>query len=171
MSEVERIAREAVALCADLLRRYTFKDGELMTRTPYIEQQQVKWWGERVLAWQDQLDQSPPPVPWWMDAPCPTCGAKVCDHARHPDMFKEGQSPSPVPRVWKKGDAPSASGLDTPMPRLLDRFDVEWVADRSLFWRGRSNRHDWCSWEALVERGPLTEVITDGSNPDGGADG
>lgn len=63
MSEVERIAREAVALCADLLRRYRAVQ-EGLTASGFVQAgcesaEQVDAWGRRVLAWQDQLDQTP----------------------------------------------------------------------------------------------------------------
>lgn len=62
--EVERVARAAVALCADLLRRYRrdlpsvpLVHPEAMTEARHAEL------GHRVLAWQDQLDTPPTPVP------------------------------------------------------------------------------------------------------------
>lgn len=65
--EVERVARAAVALCADLLRRYRDVQEGLtasgFVQAGYEPAEQVEKWGRRVLAWQDQLDTPPTPVP------------------------------------------------------------------------------------------------------------
>jgi hypothetical protein len=71
---VEEIARAAVALCADVLRRFGpppyWNDGHL--RTPPIARYQVEEWGRQVLAWQNQLDQAKP------SPPCDRCGLPGC---------------------------------------------------------------------------------------------
>jgi hypothetical protein len=60
LSDVEQIARAAVTLCADLLRRYQPIAEDTSWRTRYELNDTIAEWGERVLAWQDQLDQQPP---------------------------------------------------------------------------------------------------------------
>ncbi len=56
--DTERIAREAVALCADLLRRFT-PDGPLLTRVT-LTQLHVDDMSRQVLAWQEALDDTTP---------------------------------------------------------------------------------------------------------------
>lgn len=51
--DVEQIARAAVALCADILRRC---HGDQIS-TIWMSGQLRDQWGRQVLAWQDQLDQ------------------------------------------------------------------------------------------------------------------
>lgn len=65
LTSVVTIARAAVVLCADLLRRFApaphWDDGHL--RIPPVPSGQVDEWGRQVLAWQDQLDQRPGDTP------------------------------------------------------------------------------------------------------------
>lgn len=57
--DTERIAREAVALCADLLRRFTWDEStNTMCRTSYVQHDVVQIWARRVLAWQEALDDT-----------------------------------------------------------------------------------------------------------------
>jgi hypothetical protein len=61
LASTEAIARAAVALCADLLRRYERNHPSVpVMRPPVAMADQVETWGQQVLAWQDQLDQQPP---------------------------------------------------------------------------------------------------------------
>lgn len=55
---VEEIARQAVVLCADLLRRYVVPGSPGFTglRTNYEHRDRVHEWGRLVLGWQAELD-------------------------------------------------------------------------------------------------------------------
>jgi hypothetical protein len=58
---VEEIARAAVVLCADLLRRARLRlNGIPQLIIDALPPDQVDEWGRQVLAWQDQLDNPDP---------------------------------------------------------------------------------------------------------------
>lgn len=84
--------------------------------------------------------------------------------------------PSPGPRVWKKGDPEPPSDVvllrnigerSDELP-YLRRYDGgwRWVGSPTEEPTGR-----WWSWGRISTGAVLTEVIQDGFNPDGGADG
>lgn len=173
---------ECVAAC-NLLRE------ELATRTAELEQSRIAARRRDAL---DEVRHDTHRVP---AAHCPLCPPICCDNPRpfgdpgEPDEFVKqcgscGEDMdeemldlaarffprrSPVPRVWKKGDPEPPADV-----RYLSDFQgsVWGRRDGSLWGTGHyaDMEEDPLTFDQLIRWfGPLTEVIQDGSNPDGEA--
>lgn len=108
-----------------------------------------------------------------MVRPCGQCSALPWrPHADGcPDLIEPeiDSDPPRRPRVWQQGDPePEGVPYEAPMPRVVDRYGVTWVADERddgyHGWRPVSHGFNgwWQTWRALtLDRSPLTEVLPD----------